>query len=302
MRNSGIRSRDASCPSRWLGGRWRTPRLVVAAVAAATLGLGAACGDAGGTASRPFEDVPATSSTTSGLTSATTVALVRPTTDARAPIGTAATSSTTPPSASQSTPTVTTSPAGAAPNALVSITGVGFRAENWKTPNVPLWLAGGPADCEFFAEADHSVRVDIDGRLSGTFVVPIRGACRQSSVGALPIEAGRYRIVYQCTACTIGEFTVTESVSAAPARCKDVSFAANSDDMAADIVAYGLECPEAEALVRSVAGPFGPINGAMRGGSDGFSCVQTGQQEGPGLPTSNYECTRGGQRITFIRT
>jgi hypothetical protein len=91
----------------------------------------------------------------------------------------------------------------------VSITGDGFTAAHWRTPNVPLWLAGGPSGCDFFADADHDVTVDATGHLAGSFVVPSHGACRQSSGGDLPVAPGRYRIAYQCTACTIGELTVT---------------------------------------------------------------------------------------------
>jgi hypothetical protein len=115
------------------------------------------------------------------------------------------------------------------------------------------------------------------------------------------VLAGRYRIVYQCTACTIGEFTVTRSAPPATAPCDNVGFTPNSDNVAADIVAYGLSCPEAEAVVRKVAGPFGPVNGAGHGEADGFTCVRTGEED-RGLPTATYECTRGSQRITFTRT
>lgn len=166
---------------------------------------------------------------------------------------------------------------------------------------MPLWLAGGPSGCDFFAEADHEVRVTADGRLTGSFVVPSHGGCRQSSGDDVPVLAGRYRIVYQCTACTIGEFTVTKSAPPATADCDDVGFAPASDNLASDIVARGLSCEEAEAVVRKVGGPLGPINGAARGEADGFTCVRTSQQQA-GLPSAQYECTRGGQRITFLRT
>jgi hypothetical protein len=185
---------------------------------------------------------------------------------------------------------------------LVSLTGEGFIGEHWKTPNVPLWLAGGSPGCDFFADADHDVRVSADGHLSGWFVVPSYGNCRQSSVSGIPVAAGHYRIVYQCTACTVGEFEVTASAPPGGETCQNVGFTPNSDNLASDIVAYGLPCAEAEAVVREVGGPLGPINGAPTGEAQGFTCVRTSQYEGRGLPTATYECTRGDQRITFTRT
>ncbi len=199
-------------------------------------------------------------------------------------------------------PRVTASPPAAAPEARVNISGEGFTAENWRTPNVPLWLAGGTSGCDFFAEADHQVEVSTGGRLTGWFVVPSYGTCRQSATGDQPVTAGRYRIVYQCTACTIGEFEVTASAPPATARCQDVGFTPNSDDLAADIVADGLSCAEAEAVVRRVGEPLGPLNGAAQGEADGFTCRRTSQTEGRGLPVATFECTRGSQRITFERT
>ncbi|HVF14208.1 MAG TPA: hypothetical protein VM942_06380, partial [Acidimicrobiales bacterium] len=182
----------------------------------------------------------------------------------------------------------------------VSITGDGFTDEHWQTPGVPLWLAGGPSDCDFYAPADHDVQVSADGHLSGSFAVPDHGDCRQSST-SLPIEAGTYRIVYQCTACIIGEFDVTASGVPANAECNDVAFSPNSDNLASSIRTYGPSCEEADAVVREVGGPFGPINGAARGEAGGFTCVRTGQEDA-GLPSATHECTRGGQRITFVRT
>jgi hypothetical protein len=199
-------------------------------------------------------------------------------------------------------PRVVAVPPGAAAETRVSISGEGFTAQHWRTPNVPLWLAGGPVGCDFFADADHQVTVTAAGRLTGWFVVPSAGACRQSSGGDLPLAAGRYRIVYQCTACTVGDFDVTAGAPPATARCQDVGFTPNSDNMAADIVARGLPCSEAEAVVRKVGGPLGPINGAPQGEADGFTCRRASQDEGAGLPTATYECTRGSQRITFVRT
>lgn len=231
--------------------------------------------------------VPEATTTTSPPGRVTTTTIARTTTTGR-------------PSAGE--PRVVASPARGAPAVRVNISGDGFTAEHWKSPNVPLWLAGGPAACDFYADADHQVTVTAAGRLTGWFVVPSHGNCRQSSVGDLPVAAGRYRIVYQCTACIIGEFDVTGSAPPASARCQNVGFTPNSDDVAGDIMAYGLPCTEAEAVVRKVAGPFGPFSGAAQGEADGFTCRRTAQRDGPGLPSADYECTRGSQRITFSRT
>ncbi|MFN2502697.1 MAG: hypothetical protein ABR540_00390 [Acidimicrobiales bacterium] len=264
---------------------------------AGLVALGACSGGTGVTSSTL--DRPRTTSTTVSSSSSTSVA---DSGRARSASVTTVAEAATPARRTAGDATAIASPPGAGPEERISITGDGFTAEHWKTPNVPLWLAGGPSGCDFFAEADHQVTVTADGHLSGYFVVPSHGDCRQSSVGELPVAAGHYRIVYQCTACTIGEFDVTSSAPPAVGECQDVGFAANSDNVAGDIVAYGLSCEEAESVVRSVGGPLGPVNGAPRGEAEGFTCVRTGQEEGRGLPSASYECTRGSQRITFTRT
>lgn len=273
----------------------RLPRL---AWPVAALVFAGACSSGVEVVSSPLADAPSTSSTSSTTTSTT---IPPATTTTRVPSTTATTRPTTQTTARPGTPRLVASPAGAGPETRVSIVGDGFVADNWKSPAVPLWLAGGPSGCDFFADADHDVRVTADGRLAGWFVVPSHGACRQSSRGEVPVQAGRYRIVYQCTACTIGEFTVTESAPPVTARCTDVGFTPNSDNVASAIVAYGVSCQEAEAVVRTVGGPLGPVNGAPRGEANGFTCIRTSQED-RGLPSAEYVCTRGGQRITFTRT
>ena len=260
----------------------------------------AGCGDGGSEGSARLVQASTSSTTTSTTSSSVPEAT---TTTVRPRSGTTATTrATTPPPPAAGEPRVIASPSRAAPETRVSISGEGFTAEHWKAASGPLWLAGGPSGCDFYADADHSVTVSADGRLSGSFVVPSHGNCRQSTRNYEPVLAGRYRIVYQCTACTIGDFEVTVSAPPAVAECDDVVFAPNSENIAGDIVAYGLPCEEAEVVLRNVAGPFGPISGAERGEYDGFTCVRTSQSEGRGLPSATYECTRGSQRITFTRT
>jgi hypothetical protein len=268
---------------RGTGGRVARRMGPVAAGLAGLVALGA-CGD--GT-DAGLTGPQRSTTTTDRLASTTSVAPSPPTTAA----GSAGTSAE---------PRVVVSPPSAAPNTRVSVTGDGFTDEHWQASGAPLWLAGGPSACDFYAPADHDVRVTADGHLSGSFVVPDHGDCRQSSMSQ-PIAIGSYRIVFQCTACTIGEFYVTADGTPASASCQDVAFSPASDNLASSIVAHGLACDEAEAVVRDVGGPLGPVNGAPRGEAGGFTCERTGETDA-GLPSATYECTRGSQRITFVRT
>jgi hypothetical protein len=118
----------------------------------------------------------------------------------------------------------------------------------------------------------------------------------------VPLIGGTYNISYQCTACHIGQIEITAPASTIALKCENVGFTPNSDNLASDIVATGLSCAEAEALVRKVGPPLGPINGLPRAEADGFVCVRTSQTEGRGLPSSTYECTSGGKTVTFHRT
>ena len=68
-------------------------------------------------------------------------------------------------------------------------------------------------------------------------------------------------------------------------------------------MATGLSCAEAEAFVRRV----GPLVGATGGPANievgGFACVRTKADDGQyGIPSSDYECTNGDQKVTFHRT
>ncbi len=225
-----------------------------------------------------------------------------PTTPTKAaPVADATEPTTRPTIVPPAEPTVVASPRRAARNTQVDITGDGFTDEHWRASGVTLWLAGGPSGCDFYADADHDVRVDADGHLSGWFVVPDHGNCRQSTVDGVPVAAGHYRIVYQCTACTIGEFEVTEDAAPPVGYCHKVEFSPASNNLAVDIRAYGVPCEEAEAVVREVGGPLGPINGDPQGEARGFTCVRIAEDE-TYLPSATYECTRGGERITFVRT
>lgn len=144
-----------------------------------------------------------------------------------------------------------------------------------------------------------SVRVTADGHLSGEFTVPAGGECRQSDVGDAVVVAGSYRIVYACTACTVGTFEVTGGTPTST-TCRNVAFSPQSEDAASSIVATGLPCDKAETFVRRL-GPLVSANGPARIELDGFRCVLTRHEEDP-LPQGFYECTNGPMRITFVRS
>ena len=254
--------------------------------------------------------------TTLGLvpTPPTTVVEETTTTTAPAPIPTTTTvarrtTTTWPPTATtvkpvvvEGIPQVTATPARAAVGSRVRIEGTGFTDDMWKVREAPLWLVGsGPeSPCYFFALTEHTVSVSAAGRLTGEFVVPYTGHCRMSdSDAAVPVRAGSYRIVFPCTACSIGEVEVT----AGAVRCADVGFTPNSDDVAGGIIAAGMTCAEATALVRTVGAQVGAVGGPSRVEASGVVCVRTGQDDGArGLPSSTFECTNGSKRVTFVRT
>ena len=86
-----------------------------------------------------------------------------------------------------------------------------------------------------------------------------------------------------------------------PDRCADVAFAPNSDNLATDIIAIGISCLEAEALVRKVGAQVRSVGGPSRVEVDGYTCVRTGENTGMGLPASDFECTNGTKTVHFKR-
>ena len=195
-------------------------------------------------------------------------------------------------------PQVIVTPGAGKAGDRVRVEGSGFTDAQWQGPGKMLWLAGS-GGCGVSAQAEHTIRVTADGRLSGELTVPARGTCPQSDVGDAPVVAGRYRIAFACTACFVGTFEVRVDPSAGT-PCANVGFTPNSDDVASSIVAFGMGCPEAEALVAKVARPLG-FDAAATAEADGFRCVRTGQEDRY-LPMAFYECTDGAKRITFTRT
>jgi len=272
--------------------------------ALAAVGLLFLAGCAGGDDPKSLGPVPTAPSTS--VEPATTTTVTGPSTTI-AGVSTTRPRTTTPTTSVQpvkvdESPQVVATPSGAPVGARVTIAGSGFTDENWRAPNVSLWLVGGPSGCYYFAEAEHAVTVSSAGRLTGSFVVPAVGTCRFGTGADMPVQAGSYKIVYQCTACIIGTFEVTESPAAVPLRCSNVGFTPNSDDVASSVVATGLSCLDAEGLVRAVGARVGATGGPDRLEQGTFVCIRTARRDGPGLTASDFECTSGTKKVTFTRT
>ena len=270
---------------------------LAALAAAAVLALTACSGGDGATSLGPVPTVPptvtSTSTTAPPATSTTSTTATSPTTAARA----STTTTTARPVIVDGIPQVTATPSRAAVGARVRIEGTGFTEEMWKQRDTRLWLRGS-SGCGLLADAEHTITVSASGRLTGELVVPATGNCPQSSVGDVPITTGTYRIVFMCTPCAIGQLEVTSNA----VQCANVGFAPNTDNVAGDIVAVGLGCAEAEALVRKVGAQVGSIGPPARVEADGFECVRTSQYEGMGLPSATFTCTSGAKKVTFVRT
>ena len=243
---------------------------------------------------RSLGPVPAAPTTTTTVpvttTTTTTATTVAPTTTRPAPTSTAA------PRLVNGVPQVTVTPAQAPIGGRVRIEGTGFTDPMWRAPAPPLWLAE-KTGCNLFAQAEHSITVTPAGRLAGEFTVPAAGNCRMSDLGERPVMAGSYRIAFTCTACSIGELEVTTSAS----RCQDIAFAPNSDNLASDVMATGVTCAEAEALVRKFGPQVGAVGGPSRVEADGWVCIRTASDD-RFLPNSDFACTSGSKTVTFHRT
>ena len=241
----------------------------------------------------PVPTAPTTSTTTTTLpvTSTAPATTSAPVTTVRAATSTTAAG----PRLVDGIPQVTATPARAPVGGRVRLEGTGFTDPMWRTAEPPLWLAGG-SGCNFYAQASHSITVSSTGRLTGEFTVPAVGGCRMSDIVDRPVTSGSYRIVFVCTPCAIGELEVT--TTAGP--CFDVGYTPNSDNVAGQIMATGMDCAEAEALVRKVGVQAVAVGGPARLEVDGFVCVRTAQSD-RGLPSADYACTGGSKKVTFHR-
>ena len=276
-------------------GRTGTCRRLAAVAAVAMATLAACSGGDGVRALGPVPTAPSTTAAPEPTAPTTTSTTAGTATTTRPP---ATTSTTARPRLVDGIPQVTATPSRGPVGTRVRIEGTGFTEEMWKASGASLWLVG-PDGCGAYAEARHTVSVSAGGRLSGEFVVPTSGSCRQSTVEDVVLRSGVHRIAFACTACTIGRFEVTGTTAA----CSDIGFTPNSEDMASDVVAFNLSCAEAEALVRKVGPRLGAVGGPSRVEVDGFACVRTAQDDGArGIPSSDFECTSAAKKVTFRRT
>ena len=78
-----------------------------------------------------------------------------------------------------------------------------------------------------------------------------------------------------------------------PITCDDVAFTANSDDLAADIRATGIDCTEARTFIRDADGAPGP-------GFRGYTCTSR-RVEGDALIHTVWRCSRGDGVIAWSR-
>ena len=200
--------------------RTRGRGLVLLAVGIAGLTGFAACAGGEDQGSSPLATEPTTTIPSMTTSTPTTAVQTRPTTSRRVTTSPRVTPRvTTSPGVTTSrapvlrggVPQVTASPPRGAVGTRIHVEGHGFTDEHWRAPGANLWLTGSPPGCALYAAASHTVRVTAGGHLSGDFVVPARGECRQSSVDGMDLTPGRYQIVFQCTACTVGEFQVVAS-------------------------------------------------------------------------------------------
>lgn len=279
-------------------------RLVVAAGVGAVLAL-SACGGEGEVSStgpmEPAADEEASSPTAVPVPTTRRPGTSAPPTTSGASPEPADAPGTTPVYDANGLPQVTASPRQGAIGATIHLDGYGFTDSHWHGSGNSLWLAGDDGSgCQVYAEARHTLRVTPDGRLHGDFVVPARGGCRQTGASDLPLRPGAYAIVYQCTPCTIGAFEVTGGAPPVSAECTTVGFTPQTEDAASSIVATGLACGEAESFVRRL-GPSVGTTGPARIDLDGFECVLARHEREP-LPQGFYECTRGSEGITFVRS
>ena len=187
------------------------------------------------------------------------------------------------------------SPSRGEPGDTIAVDGYGFVDQQWKQSPASVWLAGSLPNCAVYAQAKHNFVVTAAGLLTGEFVVPVRGECRQSDLDEAVLTAGSYRLVFQCTACTIGQFELT-----GPAACGDVIFGPGGD-AAGSITALGVSCEDAEAFVGRVGVSMGAENGLSTIEAEGFHCRRVSQED-VGLPSSIYDCASGTKRITLVRT
>ena len=88
--------------------------------------------------------------------------------------------------------------------------------------------------------------------------------------------------------------------TAAPTRCPPVGFTPNSDDVAADITATGVDCAEATALVRRVRERHDPVTGRRFFRLPPYTC--RGIRQDTALESTAYRCDDAARRVTWSKT
>lgn len=256
-----------------------------------------ACGGGGAASLGPVPTAPATTLVATTVTqppatTVTTATATTATTTTRPPATT-----TPPPVLVNGIPQVAATPAAAAVGAVVRIEGTGFTDAMWRKERAELWLAE-KSGCNLYATAAHTVTVSAAGRLTGELTVPAMGNCKMTDVER-PITSGSYRIAFRCTACFVGELVVT--TTAGP--CVSVGFTPFSDDVASSILAAGVGCVEAEALVRKVGAQVSSSGGPSRVEVDDWVCRRVRENHpAVGLDSSDFECVSGAKQVSFRRT
>lgn len=123
--------------------------------------------------------------------------------------------------------------------------------------------------------------------LTGDLVVTIDG----------DLDAERLRAV----AGSLRRHTPTAPLSGAPTKCPQIGFTPNSDDVAGEITATGLDCGEAGALVRRTREEHGALGSPRYFRLPPFTCRGV-FSDGPGLANTAYRCEDGARRVTWTKT
>lgn len=87
---------------------------------------------------------------------------------------------------------------------------------------------------------------------------------------------------------------------AAPTKCQQIGFTPNSDDVAGDITASGMDCTEASDVVRRVRERHDPVAGRRFFRSPPFTC--RGMRQTTALESTAYRCDDGSRRVTWTKT
>lgn len=205
-------------------------------------------------------------------------------------------------------PQVTVTPSRAPAGTRVTVDGTGFTDEMWRTGGGTLWLSitGGQSSCYLMAEADHDLRVDDLGHLTGSFVVPDSGVCRFTAGDEMRTAGFDFHLAFQCTACLIGTFSVPpdapppdgEGVAPTGTYCGTLAFS-HGEVESAELYADGLSCDDTGAVLVD-SWSWAPVTGPQHVDVAGFSCDRVGQSSSP--PRATYRCTSGAQSVWFIST